>query len=97
MLTLKQGVKISAIVDKLNLKITDPEASQEKVGADIIMQVVRKAHLAEQEIYALVADIKKISVKEAEEVDLVAFIQELLPEKGLADFFKFAVKSEAQE
>ena len=33
MLTLKQGLKLSAIIDKLDLKITDPKADTNKVGA----------------------------------------------------------------
>jgi hypothetical protein len=92
MLTLKQGLKISAIIDKLNLKITDPKASQEEVGADLMMQVITRAHLAEQEIYDLVADVKGISVQEAENVDLVEFITGLVKDPAVGSFFKSAVK-----
>lgn len=96
MLTLKQGLKLSAIIDKLNLKITNPKASQEEVGADIMMQVVTRAHAAEQEIYALVADVKKISAQEAEDVDLVAFIMDLVKDPAVASFFTSAAKSKGQ-
>ena len=41
-----------------------------EVGADLIMQIVSKAHRAEQEIYNLVAEIKGCTVKDAEQVDL---------------------------
>ncbi len=92
MLTFKQGIKLSAIIDKLELKIIDPKASQEQVGADLMMQIISKAHKAEQEIYAFVAEIKGISPEEAEKVDLVQFIKELVSDDGVRSFFKSAVK-----
>jgi predicted peroxiredoxin len=91
MLTLKQGIKLSAIIDKLDLKITDPKASQEKIGADLMMQIISKAHKAEQEIYAFVAETKGITVKEAENVDLMQFIKDLVSDAGVVNFFKSAV------
>ena len=93
MLTLKQGLKLSAIIDKLDLKITDPKADAEKVGADLLAQIVTKAHKAEQEIYAFVAEAKGITPKEAEKVYLIGFIKEILADAGIKDFFKSAVKS----
>jgi predicted peroxiredoxin len=92
MITLKQGIKLSAIIDKLGLKITDPKASQEQIGADLMMQIISKAHKAEQEIYAFVAEIKGVSVKEAENIDLVQFVKELFSDAGVVNFFKSAVK-----
>lgn len=92
MLTLKQGLKLSAIIDKLDLKIADPKADAEKIGSDLLMQIVTKAHKAEQEIYAFVAEIKGVSVKEAENIDLVQFIKELVSDAGVVNFFKSAVK-----
>lgn len=92
MLTLKQGLKLSAIIDKLDLKITDPKADASKVGADLMMQIVAKAHKAEQEIYAFVAEVKGITPQEAEKVDLVQFIKEIAADAGVINFFKSAVK-----
>lgn len=91
MLTLKQGLKLSAIIDKLDIKISNPNAKPEEVGSDLMMQIVRKAHKAEQELYAFVAEIKGISVKEAEDVDLVQFIKEMVSDAGVKSFFKSAV------
>lgn len=96
MLTLKQGIKLSAIIDKLNLKISDPRAPQEEVGADLMMQIVSKAHHAEKEIYSFVAEIKKCTIQEAEDIDLAEFIKELFSDTGAVNFFKSAVKSRAQ-
>lgn len=91
MLTLKQGLKLSAIIDKLDLKITDPKASQEQIGADLMMQIISKAHKAEKEIYAFVAEAKGITPQEAEKVDLVQFIKEIAADAGVVNFFKSAV------
>jgi len=92
MLTLKQGLKLSAIIDKLDLKITDPKADANKVGADLMMQIISKAHKAEQEIYAFVAETKGITPQEAEKIDLVQFIKEMASDTGVVNFFKSAVK-----
>lgn len=92
MLTLKQGLKLSAIIDKLDLKITDPKADANKIGADLMMQIISKAHKAEKEIYAFVAEIRGITPQEAENVDLVQFIKEMASDTGVVNFFKSAVK-----
>jgi predicted GTPase len=116
MLTLKQGIKISAIIDKLELKISIPkedtskkdtskkdstknglEMRQQEVGFDLMVQVVSKAHKAEKEIYAFVAEIKKCTLEEAEDVDLMEFIKDIFSDSSVVDFFKSAVKSKAQE
>jgi len=92
MLTLKQGLKLSAIIDKLDLKIADPKADAEKIGSDLLMQIVAKAHKAEKEIYAFVAEVKGITPQEAEKVDLIGFIKEIAADAGVINFFKSAVK-----
>lgn len=91
MLTVKQGMKLSAIIDKMDIKINDPKATQEQIGADLIMQITRKAHKAEQEVYAFISEIKGIPAKEAESVDLVEFIKEVVSNPGFTSFFKSAV------
>ena len=75
MLTFKQGIMLSAIIDKINLEIPDASATQEEVGASLIMQILSKAHKAEQEIYIFIAEIKKIDVKEAVGINLIEFTQ----------------------
>lgn len=92
MLTIKQGLKLSAIIDKLDIKIIDPKASQEEIGADLLMQVVKKVYKAEKEIYEFIMSAKKISEEEAENTDLIEFLKELLSNTGIIDFFKSAVK-----
>jgi len=97
MITLKQGIKLSAIIDKLDLKINNPNGNQEEVGSDMIIQIVSKAHKAEKEIYAFVAEVKGITVKEAENIDLIEFMKEITTDADVANFFKSAVTSKAQE
>lgn len=92
MLTIKQGIKISAIIDKLELKITNPKGTKEEVGADIMLQITSKAYKAENEIYALVAEIKGCSIKEAENVDLIQWVKDIAGNSDLLNFFKSAVK-----
>lgn len=92
MLTLKQGLKLSAIIDKLELKINNPDANAEQVGADLMMQVISKAHKAEKEIYSFVAEIKGITIEEAQNINLIEFIKELVSDESVMGFFKSAVK-----
>lgn len=95
-MNFKHAIKLSAIIDKLNLKITDPKASQEQIGADLMIQIVSKAYKAEKEIYNFISEFKGIPVKEAGDVDLIEFIKELGQVNGLGDFFKSAVKLDNQ-
>lgn len=90
MITVRQGIMLSAIFDKLQVKITNPGANQEQVGADLIMQVVSKAHKAEQEIYLFIANMNKCTTQEAEEVDLIKFIKAMLADSGVRDFLTSA-------
>jgi hypothetical protein len=96
-MTIKQGIKLSAICDKLDLKIDDPKGDQSKIGADLLMMVLKNAHKAEKEIYSFIAEVKKVTVAEAEEIDLVAFAKEFSDTAGLTDFFKSSVKSNNQD
>jgi predicted peroxiredoxin len=91
MLTLKQGLKLSAIIDKLDIKISNPNGKPEEIGADLMMQIISKAHKAEKEIYAFVAEIRGITPQEAEKIDLVQFIKEMASDAGVLNFFKSAV------
>ncbi len=91
-MNIKQSIKLSAIIDKMGIKITNPKASKEEVGADLMIQIVSKAYKAEKEVYSFIADFKKISVKEAEDVDIIDFIKEVKEVSGLGSFFISAQK-----
>lgn len=92
MITLKQGLKLSAIIDKLDIKISNPNGTPEQIGADLMMQIIRKAHKAEHEIYSFVAEVKGITKEEAQKVDLIAFIKEMASDSDIVNFFKSSVK-----
>jgi hypothetical protein len=97
MITIEQGMKISAIIDKLELKMPDPNKGQAFFGAELLMQVLAKAHRAKTEIYDLVAEVKGCTVKEAKAVNLMEFIKELGETEGIKDFLSSAATSQVQE
>lgn len=91
-MNMKQSMKLSAIIDKMGLKISNAKASKEEVGADIMMQIVSKAYRAETEIYNFISVTKSITTKEAEEVDLIEFIKEMSATSDLKSFFTSVAK-----
>jgi len=92
MLSIKSGMKLSAILDKMDIVITNPKASQEEVGADLMIQLVKKAHKAEKELYEFISTYKNCTTKEAEDLDLIAVIKDITRDEGIVSFFKNAVK-----
>ena len=107
MLTVKQGIRLSAIIDKLGLSIPDAlinlkagavldEALQKRAGADLVMQLLRNAHKAEKELYALIADTKGITPEAAAEVDLLEFAKDFVG-PDVASFFTSAVRLQLPE
>ena len=86
MLTVKQLIKASAMMDKMDISITNPKASQEEVGADLILQIVKKLHKAEKEMIEFIHSVKKCNTEEAENMDAIEVVKEYF------DFFKSAVK-----
>lgn len=97
MITTRQAIGISRLIDKLDLKITDPSADAEKIGSDMIMQVVTKIHTAEDAVYELVASIKGCTKEEAKDVDLFELYQQKLADSELMRFFIKAARSKLQE
>ncbi|MCK9326510.1 MAG: hypothetical protein M0P69_13550 [Bacteroidales bacterium] len=92
MLNIGTGIKLSAIIDKMDLKIDNPDGSRAEVGAELVVKVISKAHKAEKEIYNLVAEVKGCSIEEAPNVDLINFIGELFDSPDVVNFLKSAVK-----
>jgi len=91
MLKVKQAYTISKIVDKMDLQINAGK-SQQELGADLIMQLLKKAHKAEAEITQLIADYKNITTDQAQELDLISTFTEIFADEGITSFFKSAVK-----
>ena len=92
MATIRQGFMISEIMDKMDIKIANPEGTAEQIGSELVLQLIKNAYKARVEILRLVASVNGITPEEAVEVDLAEFIKRLLNDVGLSDFFGQAVK-----
>ena len=95
-MTNRQAFKLSAIIDKIDIKISNPKGSLEEVGADVMLQLAKKAYKAENEILQLVADVKGCTVEDAASLDFVQTIKDLMNDPSILGFFKSAVKSNTQ-
>ena len=91
-MNIRQSMQLSAIIDKIEIKINNPEATQSELGADLILQLISGAYKAEPQILKFIADIKKISIDEAADMDIIEFINVIKGEPGLKSFFTSAVK-----
>lgn len=82
-------IKLSLIIDKMgiakDIKNIDKETNEE-VGKELITLLITNLHKAENEIYEFIADYKKITKEEAEEVDVIPVFKELLKIEGMKDF-----------
>lgn len=100
MITTKMAMRLSAILDKTGLELKpqtvtytvngkqkEREETSSELGSRIILQIAKKAYLAENEIYKLIADYKGCTAREAEDADIIAFFKELITDSGLTDFF----------
>jgi predicted Mrr-cat superfamily restriction endonuclease len=97
MIPLKQGMKLSAMIDKMELKLPDISKGQDQFGVELVFEIISKAHKAEKEVYAFVAEVKGCTQKEAQDVDLFEFISDLLGDVETRDFLFSAAGSQAQE
>jgi len=97
-LTGRQLLKISALADKLDIKI-DTKADIEDLGSDVIWQVMRKAHIAEDEVSEVIAVFLKCEPEEALDLDLFSEWEEFKKSKRgklFMDFFQSALGSKDQ-
>ena len=86
---IKILIKLSLIIDKMGIaneikNIDKP--TDEEVGKELIMLLITNLHKAEKEIYQFIADYKKITIEEAEEIDVIPIFKELLNIEGMKDF-----------
>jgi hypothetical protein len=82
-------IKLSLIIDKMgiakDIKNID-KPTNEEVGKELIMLLITNLYKAENEIYEFIADYKKITKEEAEELDVIPVFKELLNIEGMKDF-----------
>ncbi len=97
--TLEDGFLLSEILDKTDLQIDLNELAdsakdkelQAFVGGQLILTIIKKLHLAQNEVIKLMAnmsgesveDVKKWNAKKIKE-----FFTELFAQEGIKDFFE---------
>ena len=98
-ITGRQALKISKLIKKLDLKIKDPKADANEVGADILLQIAGNIGDAEDEVAEILSILTGVPVEEALDVDLVALFEKEQKEgeSSFLSFFISAVKSRMSE
>jgi len=84
---------LSEIADKMDIKIDAAGKSQEEIGVDLMLFLVKKSHKAKDEIKQLVATLTEKTPEEVSRMSpkqLVTSIKEILKQDGVLDFFKSA-------
>lgn len=85
----KQLIKLSKIVDKLEIKneLTNIKGeSNEEIAEKLLALIITNLHKAEQEIYEFIAVYKGITVEEAENEDIIKLLTDIFDIKGMKDF-----------
>lgn len=87
---------LSRIWDKLDIALDVKGKTQDEVGADLIMQILRRLHLARDEIIDLLASLtgqtpEAISTQPLAET--VNMLRDVLSQDGVADFFGSLARS----
>lgn len=82
-------IKLSLIIDKMGIKndLINIEAdTNEVVGKKLIATLIANLHKAENEIYDFIAMYKEITVEEAQKVNVIEVLKEVLKIDGIQDF-----------
>ncbi len=95
--TAKVLVALSALVDKIDLDVesldivtagkTSKEAATE-AGLKLLYMVLRKLHLAGDELICLIMAYKGVDRETAEAMDAIELLTEIIGQEGVADFFR---------
>lgn len=98
-LTGRQIIKISALVEKMGIKI-DAKKDVEELGSEVIWQLLTGAHKAEQEVSEVLAAFMECEPEEALDIDLLEkWYQFTDSDKGknILGFFQSAAALKAQD
>jgi aspartate carbamoyltransferase regulatory subunit len=82
---------LSEIADKMDIKLDVKGKTQEEVGAELILFLVKKAHKAKDEIKTLVATLTGKPLEEVSDMspnEMINNVKEILKQDGVLDFFK---------
>ncbi|MBN2796233.1 MAG: hypothetical protein JXR88_12555 [Clostridia bacterium] len=96
-ITTRQALKVSKLIGKLNLKISNPKGTAEEIGADLILQIAGKVGDAEEEVSEIVSMLTGLPKEEALDADLMEIFEKEKGENGFISFFISAVKHRIQE
>ena len=86
--------KISMIINKMEISsmLNDvdftKEISNEELGKMLIKAIIDNFYKAENEFIDLIASVKGISKEEAENIDVIEFVMELLKDEKIKSFLK---------
>lgn len=81
---------ISSLIMELNVDSGDDIKDKETLSKQLIALIIDNLYKAEEEIVELISNLKGISKEEAEEVDIIPIIKDLLSNDKLKDFLKLA-------
>ena len=79
---------ISTLIMQLNVETGDEKKDREELVKQLVSLVVDNFYKAEDETIELIAMLKDITKEEAEEVDIIEFIKELISIDKIKDFLK---------
>ena len=83
----KTLLKLSAFMDVAEIDFSVLKGTDKTVvGIAIIAELAKKIHRAENEFYEMVMDYKKITREEAEEIDIVEVVKEILTDGDVQSF-----------
>ena len=81
---------ISSLIMQLNIDTGDDKRDREELGKQLIALIIDNFYKAEDEIIELISILKGISKEEAEEIDIIPVIKDLLSNDKVKDFLKLA-------
>lgn len=81
---------ISSLITKLNIETDNEEFDKRELVKELFALIIDNLYKAEEQIIELISQVKEISVEEAQDVDVIEFIKELLNNKKIQSFLKFA-------
>ena len=96
-LTPKTLSKVSLIINKmgisklildLNENSDDPEKDQEVIVKKLLALVIDNLYKAADEVIELIAEVKKITKEEAEDVDIIPIIKDIVNNEKIVDSLK---------
>ncbi len=82
---------LSEIADKMDITINAKGKTQEEMGAELLLFLIKKAHKAKNEIKTLVSRLTEKSEEEVAQMSpkqLINAVSEILKQDGVLDFFK---------